>query len=581
MIVVNKRLGASWWARFRCQSYASRVPTESGDTLIEVLIALVIIGITVVAFLGTLMTSITSSGEYRTLATVDTVLKNLGEVIKDDIQGQATIPSIYQNCATTYQVATEYPTSAAVGAGVTVFGTDLTPGQAVTISVGGVTIPTANFIPSSPLPPEVASDGTVSATFTLPASVPAGPSSGPAVSDNVLLQTGPPPTGTPPTVSVPSALPLAVTAAPSPPIVQPVSAVTNYEAAISSVSWWNNASRTWDSLSNETQTQCQANPSDASGIQEVTEQVTAADKVTDTLSVVVTNPAYSVPPGPAMTVTAAPPCSPANPTPGQQITFCASTTESNGNVPTGTISWVISGSATPVACSNANSTGPPTSNGTTATWTCVLAASLVGANTYQAVAYFSGDVNYGPSTATGSVTVAPFSIVSVLLKGAPGNTHGQIEKGDSVVIQFSAPINVTAFCSSWAGPGNQSLGSDNTIATITDGPLATDDLLSVSRTNGTCGSNDINFGSIDLGSPLYVSGGDVIFGNSTNSTIITWTANSDTLTIQLGHQRSGSGSPGTTAQVPSSAPIYTSTVTDQVGDPTSNSPFPVPAGVQF
>ena len=44
--------------------------------------ALVIIGLSVVALMGVLTTSISSSGEYRSLITVDTVLKNFAGAVK-------------------------------------------------------------------------------------------------------------------------------------------------------------------------------------------------------------------------------------------------------------------------------------------------------------------------------------------------------------------------------------------------------------------------------------------------------------------------------------------------------------------
>ncbi len=62
--------------------------SENGDTLIEVLIALVVIALTATALLGAFATSITASGEQRGLATTDTVLKSYVESAFFQIQNQ-------------------------------------------------------------------------------------------------------------------------------------------------------------------------------------------------------------------------------------------------------------------------------------------------------------------------------------------------------------------------------------------------------------------------------------------------------------------------------------------------------------
>jgi type II secretory pathway pseudopilin PulG len=75
-----------------------RVPSEGGDTLIEVLLALVIISLSVVALLGALVTSLASSGEHRSLSDIDTVLKSYAENAKYDIELQQPSPG-YAPCA--------------------------------------------------------------------------------------------------------------------------------------------------------------------------------------------------------------------------------------------------------------------------------------------------------------------------------------------------------------------------------------------------------------------------------------------------------------------------------------------------
>jgi Tfp pilus assembly protein PilV len=91
---------------------------ENGDTLIEVLLAIVIIAIAVTAVLGALMTSITSSAEQRSLAANDTLTKSFAETAKDQIEEKmggflaCTNPcavDLYHQKAPTWQ-GSSYPT---------------------------------------------------------------------------------------------------------------------------------------------------------------------------------------------------------------------------------------------------------------------------------------------------------------------------------------------------------------------------------------------------------------------------------------------------------------------------------------
>jgi len=177
------------------------------------------------------------------------------------------------------------------------------------------------------------------------------------------------------------------------------------------------------------------------------------------------------------------------------------------------------------------------------------------------------------------LSVSPFNVTKVQLLGTPG----LVAQGDSIAITFNAPINETDFCSSWSGTGDATLGGSFTVATITDGTGSTDDSLSLSRAGAPNGCTTISFGSIDLGSANFVSGGNVTFsGSNVNGTKIVWTASTDTLMITLGAQNSGVNSPGTATPWASSVtPSYTTPITDVVGDPVIPSPTPIAPGQLF
>lgn len=59
---------------------------DSGESYIELLVTLVIIGLAGVAILGAVMTSITSSSEHRNLANDDTIMKSAVEQVKYEIE---------------------------------------------------------------------------------------------------------------------------------------------------------------------------------------------------------------------------------------------------------------------------------------------------------------------------------------------------------------------------------------------------------------------------------------------------------------------------------------------------------------
>ena len=66
---------------------------ECGFSLVELLVTIVIVGVTFSALLGGLITTITVSSLHRKQATADSVARSAAEWIKDSVQ------TPYQNCA--------------------------------------------------------------------------------------------------------------------------------------------------------------------------------------------------------------------------------------------------------------------------------------------------------------------------------------------------------------------------------------------------------------------------------------------------------------------------------------------------
>ncbi|HYA68093.1 MAG TPA: type II secretion system protein, partial [Acidimicrobiales bacterium] len=145
--------------------------SDGGDTLIEVLIALVVISLAVVAVMGGLVTSITASAEQRNLSALDTLLKSFAESAKYQIDEQAS--PLFDNCARAepapdvyHLLATPSPASGPTLTPVTVFGTGFTPGaSSFEVTMGGVEQTVSGSTTSA---------GNATVDFAVPASLAAG-----------------------------------------------------------------------------------------------------------------------------------------------------------------------------------------------------------------------------------------------------------------------------------------------------------------------------------------------------------------------------------------------------------------------
>ena len=147
--------------------------TDRGDTLVEVLVAVVIIGITVVAVLGALLTTTSASVQHRNSTNFATYLASFAESARQAVEFQAYNGSssgpAFVACTSSYSiVGSPIPKSGPVGSSVAVLGTGFTP-------TGGVfTGATFNGTTMSPLPSAINSSASGDiAQFTVP-TLPAG-----------------------------------------------------------------------------------------------------------------------------------------------------------------------------------------------------------------------------------------------------------------------------------------------------------------------------------------------------------------------------------------------------------------------
>jgi len=87
------RMSCKRWSR-SLSSYRD----ERGDTLLEVLMALMVIGLVAVSMFGAFSMSIGGSARYRSFSQVDLVLRNFAEAATYQIQ-LASLAPVYSSCA--------------------------------------------------------------------------------------------------------------------------------------------------------------------------------------------------------------------------------------------------------------------------------------------------------------------------------------------------------------------------------------------------------------------------------------------------------------------------------------------------
>jgi type II secretory pathway pseudopilin PulG len=120
----------------RATSETRSTPSQEGDTLVEVLIAVVIISLVAVALLGTLTTSIASSVEHRSLSVDDTLLKSYAEATKQAIELDPSNAK-FSPCASSYTIP--IPTTVtAPPSGYSVSGYQAGPPPVLQISSGSL-----------------------------------------------------------------------------------------------------------------------------------------------------------------------------------------------------------------------------------------------------------------------------------------------------------------------------------------------------------------------------------------------------------------------------------------------------------
>jgi hypothetical protein len=108
------------------RGFRVRARSENGDTLIEVLMALLVLGLAGVALIGAFTTVMGASSEHRTLSTNDVVLKDFAEAATYQIQLQQPTP-LFLPCATLSGTATNAAPSMTYSSGASSHTISFTP----------------------------------------------------------------------------------------------------------------------------------------------------------------------------------------------------------------------------------------------------------------------------------------------------------------------------------------------------------------------------------------------------------------------------------------------------------------------
>ncbi len=372
------------------------VRSEQGDTLLEILIAIVIISLTVTALLGALVTTLTTSTEHRSLSTLDTLLNSFAQSVENQVQGKSQQQPLFLNCPTPvapgvvspYQVlSAPVPAVGPAQTQVTVFLSGWVPGP-VTATVGGK--PPASYSGSATVP----ASGDLALSFL----VPTLPTNGP---QPVVVKDGAA------SAQAPTEFVYEGTASGGAP------SVSGYSMGISSVEQWDPQAQppTFDN----------AQPCVTSGMQRITAMATSPSGVSAKISFIVFGAAQTT-----VTIAYQVPPSPASPTLGNSITFQANVIPPNNTTPrpTGTVMWDFAGSPGSPNCSGSSNdtTSVTSSTGNTGVSTCLITGALAG--NYVVTATYNGDGNYHATTSATlqqRVTQANVTVVVTASSGAvPG-----------------------------------------------------------------------------------------------------------------------------------------------------------------
>lgn len=153
----------------------------------------------------------------------------------------------------------------------------------------------------------------------------------------------------------------------------------------------------------------------------------------------------------------------------------------------------------------------------------VFTLTLVAATVSWASSFTVSAGRLGAAT----VAVPVFYPSSLATTNGKSSATGAPGRYDTVTIGYSRPLKVSTLCT---GAAQANVTYSGVTLTLTNaGAASGNDTLSV--TSGPAGCLTPHLGTVDLGSPAYLSGGTVLFTGSTMAVTLTSTSASIVLTL--------------------------------------------------
>ena len=142
-----------------------------------------------------------------------------------------------------------------------------------------------------------------------------------------------------------------------------------------------------------------------------------------------------------------------------------------------------------------------------------------------------------------SVAVPAPTPTDVLLRNSQNAVQaGRPKPGDTIEVTYSQPLDVASLCSTWSNDAaNQSVTANDVVRVdiLDDAAPSGNDAIRVTTTTAACGGQ-FRFGTVDMGSPLFVVGGNATFsGVAPSQSTIAWDAAARRLVVTLGARSAG------------------------------------------
>lgn len=173
----------------------------------------------------------------------------------------------------------------------------------------------------------------------------------------------------------------------------------------------------------------------------------------------------------------------------------------------------------------------------------LIAAALVGALLgLPGIGWSAALVLRSGTIAVASLPSPTLYASSVASTDDRGGGRGKVDTGDSTTLVLGGRLRPSSLCSAWGETAAPQTVTGLTLRLLDGAGTGGTDLLVVDAApTGGCASG-LRLGSVDTGSPGFVTGGTVAF--TASSATLRWTATSSTLDLVFGTRSGPVANPG-------------------------------------